>query len=256
MRGELLLRYYDDFPHAEASWPVWSQLHERFPDSPAASVALLRLATLEARAGQVVPAIAMLKELQERFGADRVEPGVATQPVGYEAFFQKKPAYALLGIEPSSVAHAGRRLLDLLENNRQIDLEGFYDYPVLQRLLGMDSRHPRYRQNLQELYVEITPTSPYSPTRLKDNIEVLIVASDPSWSRRINRLEALIDRYASDPDSDALAEARYELGVAYQVDNRPAEAREAFETVEQRYPGSWACDAAQRRLAAMGQPES
>lgn len=251
---EVIISYYDDFP-SWASGSVWQKLHEQYPDSEPAGVALLRHAQLEAREARIESAILLLDRLIERFGKASSEPvQAAAEPVTWLGLLAKKPVYASLGIDVAEIVHEGRKLRELLDKNRVIDLEPYYKYPVLRGLLSLDPRHPRYRDNLMALNDAITPTSPYSPTRLRDNISLLIASTDPSWSRRIDRLEALIETFEQQGGCDALPVAKYELGVAYQVDNRLSESAAMFEEVERRHMDSpWSVDAS-RRLATMGKP--
>jgi hypothetical protein len=249
----VMIEYFEGFPNA-ASKTTWARLHQEFPDSPMASVALYRHALLEARAGQVGTAIGLLTDLVERFGSAKSEEAAGETATGWHALIDKRPAHDSLGIKPALAVQKGRKLLDLLTSNRVAELEPYYEYPVLRRLLGLNPLHPSYVRGLKELLLEITPTSVYSPTRLRDNIALLIVLEDPSLSRQIAELEGLVAKYEEQPEADALARTRYELGLAYAVDSRPDEARELFGVVIEAHADSpWAYEA-QRQLATMGQP--
>jgi len=80
----------------------------------------------------------------------------------------------------------------------------------------------------------------------------MIAAAEPSQSLRIRALEALVQKLSAEPGSDAYPQARYELGLAYQSDNRMSEARTVFEAVLAHDSSSpWAMEA-RRALAEMG----
>ncbi len=241
-RGMLYVRYYHDFPW-RASLGVWRELSERFPREPISAVAVVRLATLEAREGRVDSAVARLAELIRQAPAP-VE--TSTQPAGWSQVFAKSPAASGIDIDFEGVLLEARKLLDLLAGNRDPQ---YRDRPLC-RLLGLDPRSPIYRQNLEKLLRDIPAQYPLTP--LRDNVQVLLARSQSSPSRRIEELSRCIEAMAGQPDSDALPQARFELAVALHEDKRPEEARAALEQLQARHPASpWAAEAG-RRLAAMG----
>lgn len=253
-QGKLVLRYYEDFP-AEASRPVWRRLYTRFPDSPLASVAAYRLALLNARAGQIGEAITLLQDLVQRFGQAEATDAASTPWAGLSGFFSRTSPAGSLDVRPAVVAHEGDKLLAMLQANRVVDLEPEYEYPVLQRLFGLDPHHAYYRRNLEILLNDISRRPDYSATRLRDNIEVLHASLDPSMTRRMRELQLLIDRLADEGDGEAVARAKFELGAAYQQDNLLADAREVFVGLQDEHPNSpWAREAA-RRVASMAQAD-
>jgi predicted Zn-dependent protease len=140
----------------------------------------------------------------------------------------------------------GRKLLALIEQNRdpqQNDL-------ALRTLLSLNPRDPLYAANLRRLAREIDARYPLTP--LRDNVEVLAAAAEPSHSLRIRALEQCVARYKADAHGDALGQAQYELALAYQADNRLREARTLFEELVVKEAASpWAMEA-RRQLAAMG----
>ena len=235
-----ILRYYEEFP-SSASREPWQLLVTSHPESPLSSVGLYRLALLEGRAGEVTAAVALLDRLVGRFAAGGEEP-VEPRPV---RLLSKQPAASTLGVRPAAAAVQGARLRELLAQNGEPQIANL----PLRELLSMDPRHLRYQANLRRLLAEIDAKYPGSP--LQDNLEVLIAAAEPSRSLRIESLRACIERLARQPSGDALPQARFELAVAYQVDNRPAEARSLLlEIVQQHGASTWA-EEARRRLAEM-----
>ncbi len=245
-RQRAILRHYGDFPGVAAEG-IWRELHDRFPGSPLWTYATLRLAQLEARNGRIDSAIGLLDALEQ------FKEGQAAQadpPSGrwqtFVAFFEKRPASGTLGVEPAAIIQEGHKLRWLLAGNRdpqQADA-------ALRRLMSFDPRHALYRQNLQRLRAEIPIRYPLTP--LGDNLDVLIAATEPSQSRRIEQLRACVDRLRVEQRGDALAHARFELGLAYKQDNRSQEARSVFEDVLRLNADSpWALEA-NRQLAGMG----
>lgn len=246
-RQKGIIRHYDDFPNT-ASRQTWRRLTgAEFAHSPLQSVALYRLAFLEARVGTVDEAVELLERLLERYGGQR-KPDTAQTPPSrrWRDFLAKRPASSTLGVAPTEVALQGQKLLFLLKNNRDPQQD---DLP-LRKLLSFDPRHRRYLANLKAFLADI-PTR-YPLTKLRDNVEVLITAMEPSRSLKIDGLRALVERLSKEPESDALPHARLELGAAYQEDNRSEEARAVFEQIVQRHRGTpWEIEAG-RRLAEMG----
>lgn len=245
-RREATVWYYSDFPTA-AAYEVWSKLHEHYRDSPLWVYATLRLAQLEARSGRVDRAVELLDELDRYQGRKEAAPQV---PVGrwraMKVFFAKRPASGTLGVDPAGVVQDGRRLRWLLVNNRDPQQND----AALRRLMSFDPHHAQYRENLKRLRMEIPARYPLTP--LGDNLDVMIAASEPSLSRRIEELRSCVERFSQERRSDAPPQGRFELGMAYKQDNRPQEAVTVFEEVTRLYPDSpWAVEA-NRQLAAMG----
>lgn len=254
-RDAIILQYYEDVPR-ESSLPIWKQLTESHPNTVFAIAGLYRQAWLEAEQGQLGAAIEHLDIVLNRMHAFLNQSNTATQPANWRDLLAKRPAASDLQIEPERLITEVKKLRDLVVSNRVVELEPEYKYPVFQELLLLDPHQPGYREHLRELLGRITETNPLSPTRLRDNIQLLIAIHDPSRSRRIRELEKLVDTFARTPELDALARARFELGAAYQADNLIEEARELYELTQDKHPDSpWAEEAA-RRLATMQQPAS
>lgn len=244
-RRKGILRHYEDFPNM-ASKSTWERLARDYPDSPLASVAMHRLAILQVRSGDADAAEAVLRTLIDRFAGERPQASQPEEAAGFWSLLAKRPASGALGVVPSRVGMQARKLLALVEANRdpqQNDL-------ALQDLMKLDPRDAMYVQNLRQQLREIE--AKYPLTLLRDNLEVMIAAAEPSQSLRIRALEALVQKLSAEPGSDAYPQARYELGLAYQSDNRMSEARTVFEAVLAHDSSSpWAMEA-RRALAEMG----
>jgi outer membrane protein assembly factor BamD (BamD/ComL family) len=244
-RRKGLLRHYEDFPNM-ASKPAWERLAGEFPDSPLASVAMHRLGLLRVRSGEVDGAVTVLQQLIERFGDAGLQSTQPEQPASVWSLFAKRPASSSLGVAPSRVAMQGRKLLMLIKSNRDPQQND----RALQELMRFDPRDPMYVRNLRQLLRDID--AKYPLTLLGDNLEVMIASAEPSQSLRIRALEACVQKLAKDPNSDAYPQAQYELGLAYQADNRMAEARAVLEAILAKDSASpWAMEA-RRQLAEMG----
>lgn len=244
-RRKGILRHYEDFPNM-ASKSAWEQLVERHSDSPLASVARYRLALLRVRSGDVDGAVAVLRQLVKGSGQVRQQSTQPEQAASIWALFAKRPASSALGVNPSEVAMQGRKLLALVEANRdpqQNDL-------ALRVLMSFDPRSSMYASNLRQLLRDID--TKYPLTLLRDNLEVMLASAEASQSLRMKALEACVQKLAREPGSDAYPQAQYELGVAYQADDRMAEARAIFEAILAKESNSpWAAEA-RRKVAEMG----
>ena len=251
-RKNAILRYYSDYPSA-ASKSVWYEIYNDVPRSPIGAVAMLRLANLEAREGRIEqapageqPALALLDDLLKH--PPEPTPGASgSEPDGgLRAFFAKRSPTGTLGIDPAAIVQDGRKLQYLLSHNTDPEQNNL----ALRRLLSLMPRHALYHRNLVNMQADIAAGRLI--TRLRDNVDVLIAATEPSTSLRIDGLVKCVEKLQSVPQSDALAQARFELGVAYKDDNRHQEAKAAFEDVVRLHADTpWATDAS-RRLATMG----
>lgn len=244
-RRKGIVRHYESFPSL-ASRPVWEQLAAEHPDSPLASVAMYRLGILRARVGDVDGAVEILERLIRDFGESNRQ---STQPEAAVSIYNvlaKRPASNTLRVVPADAVMQGRKLLALIRENRdphQNDL-------ALRTLLSFDPRDYMYVRNLRRLLDDME--TKYPLTLLRDNVEVMLAAAESSTSLKIDKLEDCVRRLSGEPNSDALARAQYELGVAYQADNRMADARKIFEQMLVKDSTSpWAAEA-RRQLAEMG----
>jgi outer membrane protein assembly factor BamD (BamD/ComL family) len=240
-----ILRHYDDFP-SMASRPVWERLVENYPRSVFSRVGMCRLGLLRARSGDVDGAEAILKQLA-RESAESVRQ--STQPEAastWRKLLAGRGTSQRLGVSTADIGMQGQKLLALISQNRDPQQKDL----ALRVLLSLDPHDPMYAQNLRQLLKDIDKKYPL--TLLKDNIEVAVATAQPSQSLRIKALEACVQKLARQAGSDAFPQAQYELGLAYQADNRPAEAKAMFDQVVLKEPTSpWAMEA-RRQLAEMG----
>ncbi len=243
----LMIRHYQDFPNA-ASRPVWRELHERFPRSPLASVAGLRLAILETRdpAGSVDEAIKLLDEVIERWGDGSNSPKPPEVAGGLRGFLAKRPASDRLDVDPAVIAQQARELRDLLIHNRDPEQND----KALKELFSLNPISPSYARNLRNLLAAIQRGDLRS--RLDDNIELCIALAEPSRSLRIAAIEKCVDKFERRENSDALPRALYELGNVYQLDNRLEDARRLYRRLIEQFPNAPWTQEAKRRMAVMG----
>jgi hypothetical protein len=242
------VRYYQDFP-ADGSRPVWQELYTTFGDHDAAPVAGYRLALLMARSGkpgEMDQAVAILDRLIGSSAGTRRVQAMPRQTAGLRELLSKQPAGDTLAVDAEAAVTEARKLRELLVNNR----DPHQDDKALRELLRLDPQHRLYTWNLQRLLAEVQAGRLL--TRLGDNIELLLARSEPSASLKIERLRAVFERYGRESASDVRAQTLYELGVAYQSDNRTDEARQAFERVMRDFAATpWELEA-KGRLANMG----
>lgn len=253
LETSVILKYHEDFPNA-ASAGIWRQLAQKEPLTDVTCEAMYRLASLEARKGRVSSAIELLERLVKLYADRPPATNPSAAPSSWRDFLAKRPATNSLDIDVAATVLNSRKLLDLLICNRVADLEPTYDYPVLRRLMSLDPRHPDYALNLQDL-LRAVPADPKNPGgMLRDNIELMLVLTDRSRSRRIEQLKLMIERFSKDKVCDALPRARLELAAAYQADSLTDEARSLYQRIQTEHPDSpWAMEATQR-LTMMGKP--
>jgi tetratricopeptide (TPR) repeat protein len=232
------IRYYDGFP-SQWSEEEWRMIYANRPGSPLGAAAGLRAAQLDARKGDILPAVSRLKEVLDRF-----ERGAATAafPPTAAAAIQAdplagEPPEASLRIPLDQIVVEARRLHDLLEYNN----DPRYAYgpirgpkrgagPLWFGMLDVNPRGGYYAERLEEIVAR------YPGCQVEDNIELEIakLADDPA--KRIDRLTALLDRF---PTGDAAAEALLYLGQAYEAAGRPQEALDAFARLGVAHPSSY-----------------
>lgn len=239
------LRFYDSFPSPASRHP-WEKLVANRPDSPMAAVGLLRLAQLDARARDVTGALEHLRTLVERFGnSETPTTQSGRERGGLNQILPTVSPESSLAVPAESIVFEARRLLGMLQANR----DPLYGYDPLCGpqepregdpfgLLQLDPRHAQYVTNLEALLQR------YPDCQLADNIELEIAKAAPDLQTRFASFQACVDHH---PTGDALPEALFRLGVAWQELERPREARGAFQRVLSEFGDSiWAAPAAAR----------
>ncbi|NOT01315.1 MAG: tetratricopeptide repeat protein [Phycisphaerales bacterium] len=216
-RRDQVLEFYDDFP-SDASRHEWERIEANGPGSPMAAAALLRLAQLDAREGAIDRAIGRLERLEQLPGASAPDAEGGWASAGPGSSTARRPAYAGLAIPRAKLSSDGSRLRGLFENNRDPALK---DEP-LRQFLALDAHDPQYTRRVERLRER------FPESRLDDQLELAIAMAAPDAASKTE----LLERCATRPSSgDALADAVYQLGIAYAEEKRFAEARGAFERV-------------------------
>lgn len=249
------VRFYDGFP-SSASHDTWRIILENRPDTALGAVALLRLAQLEARNGDVERAMSKLSTLLTRFdrlpeGEDAPAPDAAG---AFQAVLARNAPEVGLGISMERILLEAHRLFGLLRKNR----DPIYGYdPICGSrarresfsfgLLDLDPRNDRYVENLRIL------KGRYPNCQAMDNIDLEIAKATSSNSQKIQLLGECLSRY---PDRDAAAEALFRLGVALKADQQTGRSDEVLARLMRNHPGSIWSKRAQRYVpthAAMNQ---
>ncbi len=213
------LVFYDDFPSAR-SRRAWELIEHLAPDSPPAAVALLRLARLDARAGEVDQAIDRLNILSQRFGTNAFRTDEVTTSKAINAIMQRDPPEKGLDISIAQQVTEGRKLLGLLDSNRD-PLWG--DAPIVV-FLSLDPRDPLYAKNLNAI------AERFPACQLADNLELYASLAVKDIEERAEMLAAIVSEHG---ESDAFCEALFQLGVARQSLRQAADSRTAYEHVVQ-----------------------
>lgn len=233
------VRCYDDFP-CQASRNTWRMLEHSYPESPLAAVALLRLAQLDARAGDVDRACDKLAELLSRFAPEGLPLGFnAVHAGGQQGVFARQDPESSLDLSFDSMILEAHGLRDLLKQNRD-PLYGYDPIGVPRRFTGelafglmhLHPRHNRYLENLNLLKER------YPHCQLEDNIDLQIAKATAEPEARVRLLEELLKRF---PERDAAPEAQYLLGMAYRELGDGVQARAQFDRLRAGHPASiWA----------------
>ena len=241
------VRYDDDFP-ADGSRGLWHRLIENDPPPPLRRVALLRMAQLDARAGDVERAIDELEELI------RSAPGDSSEQPAQSGVFERKGPLASLALDDDRTLTEAHRLHDLIAAND----DSRYGYDPLcgsafdsatdRGLLDLDPRTASYLDDLRGLRKRYSDP----PARLLDNIELEIVKAIKSDGQALDAYSAiaaeriqLLNRLLSDQTGgDAVPEALFRLGVAYRDNGQAAASQHTFGRLLAEHPGSiWAVQA-------------
>ncbi len=254
------LVFYDTYPSI-ASRDTWLRLWKNTPDSPLSAVALYRLAILEARGGNVDQAIELLKQLRRFDKSDSsTQPGAT--PSGIKGVLETAPPESGLQVFVEGVVFEGKRLLSILENNRDpkygdVPLTGVESSASFPRLgwMRFNPHSEHYRQNLTALLKR------YPGCQLADNLEVELARTLKEPGERSAALQAVIEKYTRKYASsiaagrglpDAVPEALYRLGESSLAADRPAQARAAFERLVAECPDSIWGERTEHRLATLG----
>ena len=220
-------------------------LLETKPDTLLGAMALLRLAQLEAREGDVERASGKLATLIARFAAPgRAAAAVMDGPL--ESVLTPDSPESRLEVRRDSIMLEARRLHALLAANR----DPFYGYdpicgprdPQGRRvtfsygLMDLEPRHDHYIENLQALKAQ------YPNCQIADNIDLEIAKASDRLTIKIQRLEACLAAY---PSRDAVPEVLFRLGIAYKADNQLPRSEGVLSRLLNDFPTSvWARQAA------------
>jgi len=220
------IRFFDDFP-SDASRPTWQLLADNAVNSALGDVALLRLAQLDARHGQVDRAIGGLERLLARVGRRDVRGGgAASQEGSLHSVLARDRPEAGLNIPVDGIALEAHRLHGLFMANR----DPIYGYdplsgsrrredPVWYGFMDIVPRQQHYIENLERL------KAAYPNCQIEDNIDLEIAKATSPVDERIDKLEVLLEVF---PERDAVPEALFRLGVAYKAANRAADSEDQF----------------------------
>jgi len=219
-----VIRFNDDFP-SEASRRSWELIEANAAESPTNSVALWRLAQLDARAGDVERAMARLERLVARFADYDPTHHAPLSTAFMGMIMRRQPPEAGINVPVARCVFEARKLLQLLRHNRD---PRFGDRP-LAALLGADPRDLEYPQKLN------TILGRFPKCQLEDNLRLQLARTIESADDRIAALKQCLEQ---SPDGDALPEAYFRLGEAYADARDVASAREAFKTLIEKLPDS------------------
>lgn len=232
---------YTDFPHPQSE-PVWTVLWKEYSNSPLSVAAGLRLAQLRLRSGDVDGATRVLAA-QQRIGAvvaRRLAP--QTQPSSAGGIFRAPPAESTLDFEPEPFLREGRRLMEIITNNRGDPRWG--DQPLIE-FASLDPHRPQYLAQLRRM------AHRYGDASLCDNLVVIWAVSIPDVAQRAAQLARCIEMF---PDGDAVAEALFRLAdlEIQSLSARDESIRMAgiarMRDLAARHAGSFWGDAASERL--------
>jgi tetratricopeptide (TPR) repeat protein len=238
------VRYDDDFP-ASGSRVLWRRLVENDPPQALRRAALLRIAQLDARAGDVERA---LDELNELLRSSRNDSDVKPAEAGV---LERKGPLTSLDLDDDDTLIEAHRLRDLISAND----DARYGYDPLcgsafdsagdRGLLDLDPRSSAYLGGLRNLRARYTDP----PARLLDNIELEIAKAarsdgpppdgqPPIAAEQIQLLNRLLSHR---PDGDAVPEALFRLGIAYRDNGQAAASQHIFGRLLAEHPGTiWA----------------
>lgn len=232
------VRYYDDFP-STASSAAWEMLLANSPNTLLGAVAILRLAQLEARDGEVDHAVGRLKTLIRRF--DERRPGESAHETSgdpLKSVMTRDHPETTLEISLKGVLLEAHRLHGLLTENRRDPLWG--DEPLCGTrrskddlrfgMLDLVPRHSRYVENLQKIKKR------YPNCLVADNIDLESAKVTSDSALRIQRLKQCLDQYAN---GDAAPETLFHLANAYRQSDNLVAAEKVLARLLSQYPDSF-----------------
>lgn len=241
-RATRWIRFYDDFP-SEASRATWTLITANDERSLLKAVALLRLAQLEARAGDVSRALDRLTLcIETATGVESPQPRAdhgGDLPAAIQNVLERNTPENNLGLVRDGVLIDAHQLRDLLRENRD-PLYGFDplagsarpDAPIWFGLLDLDRRDADYARNLRALLAA------YPNCQITDNIELELAKTISAVEQRVEALERCVRAF---PDRDAAPEALFRLAVAYRQDGRREDGEAAFRRLLAEFPNAvWA----------------
>lgn len=229
------VEFHEDFPCGR-SRRLWELIEANGAASPTVAVALLRLAKLDARDGQLDHASARVNRLLSDFAAgdERTHTGRG-EPDASDSIMRRRPAESSLGIPLRPTRFEGARLRVLLEENREPAL---VPEPV-SVLFRFDPHSEHYPIHLTRL------RNRFAQSRLVDNLELELAMACKTPGERLKALESCA---AAGAESDALPEAIYHLGLAYSEMGKTAEAQASFQRVQDEFAASPWNELARSRL--------
>ncbi len=231
LESEARLSFHDDFP-SERSRVAWEKIVHNAPKTPQSVAARLQLARLEMRKGGVDEAIRRLRHAIEH-GSRLIASKTSAEDD--RPLMGREPPEASLEIPlPRKVLEA-RILLTLLENNR----DPIYGNEPIQEFAHYDPLGLRYAENLTRILKQ------FPNCQLADNLRLEIARATVD---REKRLSAIRQCTLAADSSDALPEALYLLGEAYQAEQNTEPAVNAYDRVIRAFPDSVWREFAEDRL--------
>ena len=254
------VRLFADFP-AQASRDTWLTLLDNYPESPLSAVALLRLAQLNARAGQVDRAKDQLFQLVTGSAVGLGDGLGGEVGLRERGILDRDEPVASLDISFEHIRIEAHWLYDLLSHNANDALYGYDPIgmspsragPTSFGLLQLYPRHPRYIENLRRL------KQMYPNCLLQDNLDLEIAKATADPDEAIALLEQCVNPQKR--AGDAVPEALYRLGCALRAQGEAERAQAQFDRLQRDHAETiWAQRArrlpplAARRVAEGGQP--
>lgn len=184
---------YSDFPHGESA-EVWATLLTKYPESPLATAAALRLAQLRLRQGDVDAAADLLQRALRRSPT----PPPTTQP-RLAGWLRGDAPETSLRYDPEPDRREAWRLSELIRFNR--DDRRYGDQPLV-ALAALDPHRERYLEKLAEL------AERFPDAALYDDLRVSWAAALPDPRERVIELAACAQHFG---DGSAAPQALFLL---------------------------------------------